>query len=436
MTSLVSDFSSIILDLKDKEIILTKPVNSRTLNAAKVLHIFYYIFMITMALLGPALLVSLYKKGTIFFLLFLLSIILIDLFSIVATSLLYLLVLRFYSGEKLKDIINYFQIILTITITLGYQFMGRLFNFIDLKGVEFQPTWWKYFMPPLWFSGPFELFINGNHESHIIVFSILALFVPLIAIILYIKTSSAFESNLQKLKSADGQTKNKDKTTIIISNIVCKDNIERTFYKFTTNMIRNERTFKLKVYPNLGFSIVFPLLMVLTSFLSGTMSKGTFYSIYFSAFMVPDVIGNLSYSGSYKGAWIYQTLPINNESAIYKGALKSVFINLFTPLFIFVSIVFFLIFKSNLIVDLAIVYVNISLLTFITFKIQEKDLPFSLAFETTEKKNGFAELIQILVAVGILVGLHIFSSKLPMGNLIYLTLVIITNFVVWTKGFN
>src|SRR5690606_28738696 len=98
MSSLISDFSSILLDLRDKEIILSKPVNSITLNTAKILHIFYYIFMITMALIGPSLITAFIKHGFVFFAIYLFTVILIDLFSIVATALLYLLILRFFDG--------------------------------------------------------------------------------------------------------------------------------------------------------------------------------------------------------------------------------------------------------------------------------------------------------------------------------------------------
>ena len=154
MTSLISDFSSVLLDLRDKEILLSKPINNRTLNMAKVLHIFFYVFMITMAIMGPALIVSLIKNGVLFFLIFLMEIILIDLFLIVVTGLIYLLILRFFDGEKLKDIINYVQIGLTITLSAGYQLIGRIFNFVDLNNIEFINKWWTYILSPVWFAAP------------------------------------------------------------------------------------------------------------------------------------------------------------------------------------------------------------------------------------------------------------------------------------------
>ena len=130
------------------------------------------------------------------------EIILIDLFLIVVTGLIYLLILRFFDGEKLKDIINYVQIGLTITLSAGYQLIGRIFNFVDLNNIEFINKWWTYILSPVWFAAPLELIINNNRERYIIVYSLMAFIIPIISIIIYIKLMPAFERNLQKLSSA------------------------------------------------------------------------------------------------------------------------------------------------------------------------------------------------------------------------------------------
>ena len=47
MLSLISDFSYILLDVRDRNMILTKPVNEKTLSMAKALHISIYIISIS-----------------------------------------------------------------------------------------------------------------------------------------------------------------------------------------------------------------------------------------------------------------------------------------------------------------------------------------------------------------------------------------------------
>jgi len=392
-----------------------------------------------MAIMGPALIVSLIKNGVLFFLIFLMEIILIDLFLIVVTGLIYLLILRFFDGEKLKDIINYVQIGLTITLSAGYQLIGRIFNFVDLNNIEFINKWWTYILSPVWFAAPLELIINNNRERYIIVYSLMAFIIPIISIIIYIKLMPAFERNLQKLSSAGKGKKSRDRLNNFMAKIVCRTKEERNFYRFSTNMIKNERTFKLKVYPNLGMGFIFPILMLFSfsygNSISEIVNSKVYFSIYFVFFIIPAILQFLSYSGNYKGAWIYKALPIDYPESIYRGAVKSVFINLFTPVFILVSIIFLIIFKFKIIGDIFIVYLNMMLSICILFMIQVKDLPFSKAFEVSQGRGGFISLILTLLCILFLVAAHYFIGKLNYGKYIYMGIVIIANIIAWKYSF-
>ena len=47
MTSMISDFSVVILDIRDHTILFTKPVERKTISLAKTLHVFIYLFFLT-----------------------------------------------------------------------------------------------------------------------------------------------------------------------------------------------------------------------------------------------------------------------------------------------------------------------------------------------------------------------------------------------------
>lgn len=68
MTSMISDFSSVLLDVRDRSILSTKPIATKTVNAAKFMHIFIYLAYLTIALTTIPLLVGLFTQGIIFFL--------------------------------------------------------------------------------------------------------------------------------------------------------------------------------------------------------------------------------------------------------------------------------------------------------------------------------------------------------------------------------
>ena len=52
---------------------------------------------------------------------------------------------------------------------------------------------------------------------------------------------------------------------------------------------------------------------------SNTKNYLWFYMVFM---MTPAVLGSLEYSGNYKGAWIYQTIPIEDKSAFIEVLLK------------------------------------------------------------------------------------------------------------------
>ncbi|WP_416199142.1 MAG: ABC-2 type transport system permease protein [Sporanaerobacter sp.] len=440
MTILISDFSSVLLDLRDKDIILSKPVDGKTLSAAKTVHIMIYMFYITFSFTGPALIVSLFRSGFMFFVLFLLEIILMDLLIVALTALLYILILKFFDGEKLKDIINYVQIVLTIALSVGYQLIGRLFDFSDVMNIDFVPKWWQYLIPSIWFGGPFEFIINKNYDTHIILFSVLALIVPILAIIIYVKLTPTFESNLQKLNNSSGNVKVRDRgLNFYLSNIFCRTKEERTFFRFATNMMKKERNFKLKTYPSLGLSLVFPFIFLLSMAKdegwANIANSKMYFNIYFVAFMIPTILMVIGYSEKYKAAWIYKFLPFTEAKDIFKGTLKAFVINLLLPMYVFESIIFMIIFKGKIALDLVIVFLNIILFIVICFKCMKKTLPFSEPFEVVSQSQGFI-VIPLFLIIGVLAGVHYGATKIDYGRYIYILILVIANIFAWEKAFN
>lgn len=438
MTSLISDFSSVLLDIRDKNILLSKPVNSITVNMAKVIHIIVYLFFITAALVGPALVASLLKQGVLFFLLFFVEVILCNLFIVALTALFYLGILRFFDGEKLKDIINYVQIGLSIGITVGYQLVGRLFNIVDFN-ITFHPKWWQYFIIPIWFGGPFEVLLHREINFYYITFSILVILVPIISILLYIKLIPAFERSLQKLNNYSSVIKRKKGRLVSsISKVVCFSREEELFFHFASKMMKNEREFKLKVYPSLGFALIFPFIFIANSLRTDTFkeiaSSNLYFYIYFCALFLPTVVLMMQYSQNYKGAWIYRVLPIQEVSPIFKGTLKSFLINLLLPIYLFESIIFLLIFGLRIFPDLIAVLLNILIYTVLSFKIYKVGLPFSKSFGAVQQSSGWI-IFPMMILLAILGGLHYFCTTLGYGLYIYIIAEVLVNLILWKITF-
>ncbi len=438
MTTLISDFSSVFLDIRDKNIIFSKPVRNITLSAAKFIHILIYMVSITFSLSAIGLTASLISHGVLFFLIFLIEIIFIDIFVVVLSALIYLFILRFFDGEKLKDIINYVQIILTMTITIGYQFIGRIFNIVGYK-VVYVPKWWQYFIIPMWFSAPFELINNGNTKIYFVILTALAIAIPIIAIIIYIKLLPTFERNLQKLNNNYSKNKNENHKFInVISKIICSTKVEKVFFEFCCDMMKNERNFKLKVYPSLGFSIIFPFIFLISDLrdegFSSLASSKQYLSIYLCALMLPSVIMMIKYSEKYKGAWIYKVTPLAETSDIYKGIFKAAIVKLISPIYFVECLIFIVIFGMRIIPDLILIFLILLIYVVICFRLFKKALPFSEAYGTGGQGEGMI-IIPMMIMLGVMAVIHFFATTVQYGVIIYIIIALLINVFAWKKAF-
>ncbi|TCT15509.1 hypothetical protein EDC18_103214 [Natranaerovirga pectinivora] len=436
MTLLISDFSSVLLDLRDKNILGTKPVSSKTINVAKILHILIYMMLLTFSLCGTALIAALFRHGFVFFIVFLVSIIFADLLIVVLTALFYLLILRVFDGEKLKDIITYVQIVLSIGITVGYQFVGRLFNFSDLQ-FTYESKFWHLFIIPSWYGSTFDMILNNHYTSYNITSAILAFGVPIIAICIYIKLIPVFERNLQKLNQHGERKKKSRNFAEAVSVLFSINRYERTYFKFAYNMFKTERDFKLKVYPSLGIALVFPYIMLFNILQGqgfGSLSNSKMYLwLYMSALIIPNIVMMSKHSSQWKGSWIYRMVPYDSKEFIIKGTLKAALARLVVPIYIINAGVFIGLFGVSIIPDIVVIFISLLAFTVICFIGLDKGLPFSENFEVVKETEGL-KFLGLIIVLGVFAFLHYIFLTFKLGIYLYLVLLLIFNFLIWKIG--
>ncbi len=439
MTSMISDFSVVLLDIRDKNIIQTKPVDKKTIAAAKIVHIMIYMTFVAGAFTTIPFLVGLFRHGIAFSAIFFIELVLTILLVVVLTSLLYLFILRFFDGEKLKDIINYVQILLSVGVVVGYQVLIRSFEFVDLN-MAYTFSWWHFLIPPLWYGAPFEVLLNGNSANHFMAFTVLAVLVPLIAIYTYAKLMPSFERNLEKLLS-DTKTRKKPRNWLDEAGAkwLCRSTEERVFYRFASSMMKKEREFKLKVFPVLGMALFFPFLFIFTYSVDGGLGEiadgNMFMFIYFCNVIIPSVVFMLKFSEGYKGSWLFRAAPIERISHVHSGTVKAFFVKMYIPVFLFLSIVFLWIFSTRILPDLAAVLLGGLLQTLITYKIANKgELPFSMSFEFAQESGG-AKMLLLTLITGAFIGAHFLANVFDYGIYVYAGVLVVAIGIGWRMAF-
>ncbi|MUV36627.1 hypothetical protein JNUCC1_00430 [Lentibacillus sp. JNUCC-1] len=440
MTSLISDFSSVLLDVRDKTLLNTKPVDERTVNAAKFVHVVIYISQLTGAFLFIPLIVAIFAKGILFFLLLIAEIVLLVLFVVALTALIYIYILQFFTAEKLRDIINYVQILLSVSIVIGYQIVIRMFEFTDMNFV-YTFEWWHVVLPPIWFAGPFDLFFQSNQSGAAGLMTVLAIVVPISAFMLYYRLVPSFERNLQKLMSSSSTSKgSRWNLSDLWARMLCRSREEQSFFRFSASMIKRERDFKLRVYPSLGMALVFPFIFLM-NFVSmesfdALRESNMHFNIYFTAIVIGPVVYMLRHSSRYKGSWIFFASPIKNKSMFYSATLKAFLILLYFPVYFVVAIAFVWIFSGRIIPDLIAVAIAIILQTLISYKLTNNDVfPFSRPFETAQQAGSTMKFFLMMFFTGIFFVFHWLSSKIDYGVYIYIAILLIATIVSWKMVF-
>lgn len=436
LTSFISDFSNVLLDVRDKNVIGTKGVNNKTIAAAKVTHICYYIFLISLALSWLSI-IGMFRFGILTGILFLGELIVADILMIVITALIYLFILRFFNGEKVKDIINFVQIALTIVMTIGYQFLGRMFNVFDLN-IVYKSRIWNLLLPPMWFAAPLYA-VNGGEINKIIIMLItLAFIVPIIAIILYLKNISKFEDSLSKLNSVRNNEKEKSKGVFYrFGRWTCRNNEEKATYNLSVSVMKREREFKLKAYPNLGFIIIFPILFIFifTNNYEGIESIPLSMSlnIYWFILMIPSILMTLQYSNDYKAAWIYESVFIKDTANIYRGAYKALIVNLLLPLYLVESVIFTVIFGIQVLGILIIVFIFLLIFIVAQHLLGKLRLPFTTKAGVVDNGSNLLNILLGMILVGVAATINYFLLSNIIAMIVYGIALLIVALFMWRK---
>ncbi len=438
MTALIADFSSVLLDIRDRNILWTKPIDKKTLSLARVIHVSYYISQITLVVTTPSLITLLIVHGVLFFLYFIVTLLLMDSLIIAATAFVYMLVLRFFDGERLKDVINYVQITLSIALVVGYQFVGRSFSLLQTH-IVFHTAWWQLFLPPVWFAASFAWLFTVSTQPLLIVMACLAWLVPLIAFWIYMALAPIFERSLQKLADNSGSRRIRRHFVMeFIAKLVCTSPSELAIFRFLALMTARERDFKLKVYPSLGLALVLPYIFLFNpAFTAGVVSLATsklYLTIYAGALLTPSVLLMLPYSNQHKASWIYAVTPGLTREVVFKAMIKMVLVRLALPIYLIDAVVFLGIFGEHIIPDLVIAFWSMLLFTMICFWLMPKKLPFSEPFQTGQQSQAITGIFLMLLIV-VFVGMHFLATIIPNGRVLYMLLLFIAFIASFRYGF-
>ena len=427
--TLISDFTNVLIDVKDQYILLPRPVNDSTVAVSRILHISIYVLRVALLQGLPGLIMIGFIDGPLAVPLFFLQILEATFLSILLVNIVYLLLIRIISPQKFKDVISYFQIGFSILIFATYYLLPKLINLSDLENISLISHWWAYLLPPVWISALNELLMHAGRANLItVLLAFIGLVFPLAGLWFVAKVlAPGFNRSLSVLSTSEGNNDsvvnraNASKFNIVdrVSNFLIKDPVENAGFRITAKLASRTREFKMKVYPALAYVPIYFLYFALSGKAEGGLSKweklqsghNYVFLVYLCTFVLAAVLTNITMSDKYKSSWVYYALPIGEPGKILSGMYKSIIVFYFIPYCVFIGAVTVIIWGPQAINDLILATIVCMIYGLIMAIFMVKALPFSKPIQVKQGAGKVFVSIVVMTGIGAVGFAHYFAMK-------------------------
>ncbi len=411
---LITDFSSVLFDSRDKHILFPRPVNDATLTLSRLLHVFIYLTRIVLPFALPAWIMLGYLDGWKSALLFPVPVLLMVFIALFLVNGFYLLILKVAKGERFKDVLNYFQIVTAVIFFAGFYLIPKVFNGKELLTIKITDFPWLKFVPTYWLAACWSwigVSVNLPGSGYL---SILAVVFPFACLYILIKfLSPNFSAAIGAIDGVETDTKVKTSATTIrfkkslakkLANIFNRHDDAKAGFILAWLQSSRSRTFRMRVYPSFAFIPVYFLSIITTddtafteAFHKLTYSSKYLLLLYMSAYVMMSALTYLTLSEQYKASWIFYATPVEKPGRIMLGAFKAIWVKYFLPIYIAISVFVLNVWGFEVVSDLVLALVNVTLLVACIARISHKRLPFSTMEQVSQGGGRILKSIVVML---------------------------------------
>lgn len=427
-TTLIADFTSVLIDVKDNFVILPKPVNDKTVVVSRMMHIVIHISKIVAPMMLPVLIYLFVETGVISALWFVVLALLLCIFSIFLINAVYLIALQLTTPERFKEILNWIQMILSVLLFGIVYLAPRVMKDVNLAEVKLSDHTWLNLVPLTWFAGAWQAVTDGIYTPQFLIFIALSFIVPFASLWLVIKIfAPSFNRKLAMLGGSGTDSGRPEKARAVASGIpwykrlarlLTSSSQERLSFELVWLITGRSREFKLKVYPSLAYVVIYFIYFFFTGDHTSAGEKWKhlpetkmfIFLIYSSSFAFITAISNLVYSDKYKSAWVYFAAPIESPGLLLMGAFKASLVKFFVPFYLLLSAFSLWVWGLKIMPDLILGFFNVIVINLAFAFIYLRRLPFSAELNIKQSAGTFIKGMLILIVPGVIGVGHYFIA--------------------------
>ena len=414
--TIISEFTTVLFDTTENVIVQPLPIKGNTMNLARNAHVLIYLTMMAFNFSVFSIIIAIVKFGFVSGLIFIFTLFLNALFTLFLANMLYLGILRLASGERLKNLLMYFQVVIAILFMAGYQFGLKMIDKSTITNMVLPVNWYTFLVPPAFFSGLVEGLSTINFDLNHSIFMVEALLVPGCAIYLTGKyLTPLFNQKLMDLEQGDRNSKVKIENSRkslwyrLMAFIFVHDPEEKAAFRLMWKMTGRERLFKQSILPSFGYIII----MILVPFFSkperlDNIRESDQYLFILYAFMFIGITlpAALLVGGNKNTAWIFKSLPMQSPAAFFKGTIKAAFAKFFIPFYSLLAITVCALRGIKVLPDVFIAFLVIYLASMLVYYFQHPIFPFSSEKSAAQAGGTVFKIFGIIALAAALGFLH------------------------------
>jgi hypothetical protein len=412
---LITDFSNVLFDARDKYIIFPRPVNDRTIVLSRMLHVFIYLFRVIIPLSLPGWIMLGYMDGWKSATLFILPLLLLLFMVLFLVNGVYLLILRLSKPEKFKDVISYFQIVAAIIFFVSVYFLPRLFDSQHPHDFSLLNYPWVRFTPPYWLASCWTWIGFHGIFAGSALYSALAIVCPLACLFILVKfLSPQFSRRIGGIDTVEGTSYkpamagkavkgNGGRIYIAFANLFNTSDDAKAGFMIAWLQTSRSRSFRMRVYPSFAFVPVYFVYLLTQGHQSFTdsfhqLAYGSKFLLllYMTSFVMISAMNYVTMSDQYKAAWVYYSAPLALPGKIMLGAFKAIWVKYYFPFFIAIASFVLYVWGIGSLLDIALAFVNVTLFVSCVARVSFRFLPFSMA---EQMKQGGARIAKSFLSM-------------------------------------
>lgn len=389
---IIVDFTEVLIDTRDRDILLYKPVGEKEINLARLISLIIYVVKLALIMFGPALLLTLVKRPQEVPIL-LVEVVMLSVSLVMFEYIFYYVLFRIFKNLNIKSIITTVQVLIFVVLMIGFQVFGHIVD-KEMAIKIFSSEAFKYLFIPMWFTGPFEL-LYGNFETINIIYTVLLI----VFFIGFIAINTAISKDFEEILSKKDKVIINKKSSFLqrlTNKFFAKNDMERAGVNMVFWMKGSDEKLKFQLGSISLMIIVYPLIFLFAAFKKGSdpmadmvlKDHARFVTLinYMSAMMAMSIWQILNYATNYKASIIHLitgNLRLKEfRNGVKKGGLFSF---IFVPVLINAMLMSLFV-KNAWFIDYINPIIFIMLSEIIASDLMLKNIPFSM--DVAKIKNG------------------------------------------------